>query len=250
MEKGAFYITLPSNASQDLFPGNRIADYSVKLAKPVELKGCWEVALTEIQYPHTWNTLSKKDAKFTAVRERPRMVFEGTFPAGYYHSVGAVVEAINDVLKETTHYTDLRLYHDNVQRKTFYRGHEDHTAFITYGKLNRVLGNVQNRQRPDYLDRSCSDVHGGFYTLFLYADMVQHQRVGDSYAPLLRCVQVSGENNSIVCMQYIKPEYLPVSKSHFDTISLQIRDDQGNIVSFKYGKVIVKLHFRPSRVYD
>ena len=81
----------------------------------------------------------------------------------------------------------------------------------------------------------------------MYSDIVEYQRVGDSYAPLLRTVQVKGNNNEVVDLHYDKPDYAPVCKNYFDTINIQIRDDQGEFIPFKYGKIWLRLHFTPLR---
>ncbi len=54
-----FYLTLPSNASLDVFPDNKTTGYNVKLPKTIDLNGMWEVGLYSISYPYTWYTLSK-----------------------------------------------------------------------------------------------------------------------------------------------------------------------------------------------
>lgn len=48
-----FYVTLPSNVSLDVFTENTISKYHVDLAEHLHLEGPWQVALTEISYPHT-----------------------------------------------------------------------------------------------------------------------------------------------------------------------------------------------------
>ena len=52
-----FYLTLPSNASLDVFPDNKTTEYRVKLPQPIELDGNWEVGLYSISNPNTWYTL-------------------------------------------------------------------------------------------------------------------------------------------------------------------------------------------------
>lgn len=53
MEKTQFFLWLPSNSSMDVFPDNTLTEYRVKLPQPIKLLDDWEVAVTEIQYPHT-----------------------------------------------------------------------------------------------------------------------------------------------------------------------------------------------------
>ena len=53
MESTSFYITLPSNASMDYYSKNTACCYQIRLPRTFYLKGKYEVALAEIQYPHT-----------------------------------------------------------------------------------------------------------------------------------------------------------------------------------------------------
>ena len=57
MSRGYFYITLPSNASLDIFPNNKTTGYRVKLPEKINLDEDWEVGLYSILYPHMWYTI-------------------------------------------------------------------------------------------------------------------------------------------------------------------------------------------------
>ena len=49
-----FYVTLPSDASCDVFPKNSAASWTTRLRAPISLQsGIWEVALVELIYPHS-----------------------------------------------------------------------------------------------------------------------------------------------------------------------------------------------------
>jgi len=49
---GHFYVTLPSDRHGYYFPGNKVADFSTKLATTLELEqDKWEVRLVEMCYP-------------------------------------------------------------------------------------------------------------------------------------------------------------------------------------------------------
>ena len=39
-------------------------------------------------------------------------------------------------------------------------------------------------------------------------------------------------------------EYIPSVKTHIDTVEINIRRDNGEIIPFESGKVVVKLHFK------
>ena len=53
----AFYVTLPSNSSMNIFPSNTLTNYVTQLPNSIYLDGEWEVGLAEIQYPYTWNNI-------------------------------------------------------------------------------------------------------------------------------------------------------------------------------------------------
>ena len=90
-----FYLTLPSNASMNVYPNNTVAQYTTKLADTIELDGDWEVGLVEIIYTHTWESVHTKECKIT-IREmsdgKVNRVCPGYLPAGYYESGNELTE--------------------------------------------------------------------------------------------------------------------------------------------------------------
>ena len=54
-----FYLTLPSNSSQEYFPDNTLTDFITKLPSTIELTNEWEVGLAEIMFPRSWYTIPK-----------------------------------------------------------------------------------------------------------------------------------------------------------------------------------------------
>ena len=52
MDHDHFYVTLFSNASQDIYPYNKIAAFTTQLAQPIKLDPTeiWEVGLCELSY--------------------------------------------------------------------------------------------------------------------------------------------------------------------------------------------------------
>ena len=95
------------------------------------------------------------------------------------------------------------------------------------------------------------NINAGYNHLYIYSDVAELNIVDDTLAPLI-CVlpfepSETVENNNDC--QHINheitiPHYIPVSKSDFDIISIQITGDLGIPVHFITGKTIVKLHFR------
>jgi hypothetical protein len=86
----------------------------------------------------------------------------------------------------------------------------------------------------------------GVQALYVYVDIVEHQHVGDTMAPLLAYVDVvksPGERASHTSNPLV---YLPVNKSYIDTISIRICDEHGSDVKFPddVENVVVRMHFR------
>lgn len=244
MDENGFYITLPSNACAKIFPQNTSSAFTIQLARPLELRGAWEVGLVEIQYPHSWDTLIEdEDVAFDIVKGNKKWLC--TLQPGYYASIAELLENMNNEVKG--HFDPpqgVSLHYDTVVRKVFLEGPPSY-ELATHGRLAHILGmqpGVAGKQSVFSVDLSA-----GFNTLFVYTDIVRHQIVGDYYVPLLRCVPIRGVNSEFVTLTFDKPHYIPVNKDHANTISVEIKTDQNRNVSFRFGKVIVKLHLRPQR---
>ena len=60
MTQTQFFVVLPSNSSMKIYPDNRTSSFTVNLPKPLELDPAqWDVALSEIQYPHIWYNIRR-----------------------------------------------------------------------------------------------------------------------------------------------------------------------------------------------
>ena len=74
VKENSFQITLPSNASMELFPDNDASEYVTRLCKEISLTGDWEAALIDIQYPRTWrNVMQDTPIGFLVTRILPPM---------------------------------------------------------------------------------------------------------------------------------------------------------------------------------
>jgi hypothetical protein len=85
----------------------------------------------------------------------------------------------------------------------------------------------------------------GIQALFVYANIVENQFVGDTVAPLLAYVDVSktpGQRVGHTCDPLV---YLTVDKKYIDTITIYICDEHGKPVKFPTDEsVVARLHFR------
>ena len=83
--------------------------------------------------------------------------------------------------------------------------------------------------------------------IFTFIQISKSQYHGEVVVPVLRTVTVKGEHGSYVSKNFERPHYVPLNKKIFDTISLNIRDEAGDLFAFEHCKVIITLHFRRSK---
>ena len=107
-----FYLTLPSNSSDQFYPDNTLTKYTTRLQSTIELDGAWEVGLSEIIFPRSWLALDDKSCKFVVTCDKCNDIDDPDFtdyklqdelsiPHGYYDSVESVVEAINNTISNS-----------------------------------------------------------------------------------------------------------------------------------------------------
>jgi hypothetical protein len=87
----SFYVTLPSDSSGLHYPNNTIANYTTKLASPLELEANkWEVGLVNISYPHGY----KKRFRHNILRLDSQDIL---FPVRHHESMWDLVDNIPEL---------------------------------------------------------------------------------------------------------------------------------------------------------
>ena len=265
-----FYITLPSNTN----PGDTTANFSIFPPQKINLPGKWEVALVEIQYPHSWNNIYGNKSKTQAdnwidVNYGKNENITVFVPPGYYATIHELLDAIHYGKEMTSESQKLPLKH-NVPEKTavVLEKYRWDFSFLYDPTLKRVKAKLSPKIKmlklcpkiqymlgfdsPDIIEdqqlaKFNHDLRVGFYSLFIYCNLVEPQVVGNITAPLLRNVHIEGKFGDIVEKIYQTPHYVPVIQKEIDRIEIDIKDDNNQSVPFQFGKSVVKLHFRKKR---
>ena len=70
----------------------------MSLPQTITLEGEWEVALTEIHYPHSWNNVQENFLNRFLLRNREQSgVWEAIIiPPGHYSSIDDLITTINE----------------------------------------------------------------------------------------------------------------------------------------------------------
>src|SRR5688572_14956928 len=279
-----FYLTLPSNSSQELFPNNTLTEFTTQLPSTIELTNEWEVGLAEIMFPRSWYTIPKEgliivvDYRQCDVAWKQEMrskLEEGLdlseedihtevhikLNGGFYNSMEELTEELNQASIRAFTYSRV---HTSIVPPQFYYKSITRRMYITIAPgmriefsptLESILGLTEtqnpmcNKSKEKLLikgDLAC-DLQTGIHALYAYCDILQFTNVGNIKAPLLRVVDSGGEAGDVITRYYEKPRYIPIQKKSFESIQIIIRDDLGEKILFENGKLLLTLHFRRTR---
>ena len=265
-----FYMTLPSNASMKTHPDNTLTHYITDLPKRIDLTGEWECGLSDIQYPHTWYNVTEDDVwLFLYEVNEPDVARRSRLSCRYYDDPLTLMYHVNKGLYRLwSEKTRAQMSYSSVTQKMTLHT-TPNTVFITphHSSITSMLGfrtpTIVERVPEEVTPSSVDDVHPadssypfhieaddvvnmtqGFNTLYVYTDVVESRIVGDTLAPLLRTLPISGRHGDILSDRFTNIHYVPLLRSTFHSIEVDIRDDMGRRVPFEYGRVTVTLHFR------
>ena len=84
--------------------------------------------------------------------------------------------------------------------------------------------------------------------MFVYCDICAPYIIGDVRIPLLRIVPIEISSHNYAFGANMKhfsfPNYIPLQRTNFRTIEIDVRDHLGNKISFEFGTLTVTLHFK------
>jgi hypothetical protein len=122
-------------------------------------------------------------------------------------------------------------------------------------RLNRTLADVLGFKTSTLKAGSVHeapyrpDLLRGIYHMYIYTDLCENTQVGNVQVPLLRTVPLQDVSyGQVKSYTFTKPIYIPMSKRHFDTIEVELRDDSGDLLPLDEGKTVLVLHIRPRQV--
>lgn len=249
------------------YPDNTVSNYTTHLPTTVRLSnGEWEVAIVEAHYPWSFLTVGE-DASITVDFSLPElkvvedeegdtvMVAESgplrtddiKVEPGYYKDVEELVEGINATRKVSSHATFL---YDKTTGTVSVDILDHVTRLVLSSALALQLGfdphneNLVGRKKG----RRPADVHASLPThMYVYCDLVEPQLVGDTVAPLLKIVNIDTRNymyGGRKIEHFNDPHYVPVIKSTFESVEIDLRDNAGRHLPFRFGTSCMKLHLR------
>ena len=215
------YVVLPSNSSTDYFPDNTLANFKVKLGKPLVLDGQYEVALVELIYPHRRLTVEPHEAMVTVHYQVKRKVKQKKIAKKdpktnrtKWRAKGGKMEHMTEVISHRlqTKVTQVSLradmYEDSgdlfssLKEMDFAKMiwfHLEHGRFsIKMGgsvkkvklspRMAHLLGFTKNEKQliitTSQEAKYMPHFEGSNHSLYIYSSIVDNQLVGDVVAPL------------------------------------------------------------------
>jgi hypothetical protein len=249
------------------YPTNVLSDYTVKLPKMFDLDD-YECALEEIITPTQVLNVRKGLNKFRVSRKNPdteEITDLGTWevPPAYYPSLPELIKAINigglrnfqSFSSSGTAIPAFELAYKSKRVTLLTPGSmrvefgSDLATLLGYPLLYGSTGEAGVYTAPIANSDAAEFPSPPMDTLsamYIYTDLIKDQYVGGTSAPLLRIINVTRADwrNQRISRTYVNPHFAPLKKARFDSINVQIRDDSGHPLHFRYGKVIVVLAFR------
>jgi len=264
-----FYVTLPSNTHAEY----RTGKYTVRLPHTLRLDGSWEVSLTEIWFPHSWNNIdatatpsdfnSDTENEITITLKNQKKLKVKLQPGYYetpYQFIFAIKQdmdaALDQYRAEGSIYHSADGYGDDVDF-TYDIVHKRISINLKFlmveqiifsEKLQYMLGLAEPTiKTTQTTGKYPLDLRAGIDALYVYSNIIVPQIVGNVYRQLIRICDVTADHGDIVHQVFHSPNYLPVLVHELNTIDIIVGTDLGTVVPFLYGNVICKLHFRKKR---
>lgn len=272
-----FYVTLPSNASMDIYPENAISHYTTSLREPLDLTGSWEVGLVEISFPSRVENVDinsrirtkwelpdnkKKPTKLIMKYVREDVSQENVYDGRQLaHAMNKAWKKMKDTIglynpSQLEIVNNVFIFHPDENIITLNKKFP--SVMEVSGGLGLVLGIgdgtkewvdvTKNKNKANQV----ANLNVLINHVYVYSDIAKYVMVGDQVAPLLRIVPLQSYvgNNRLDHYTHIynNPHYVPVSRQHIESIHIDLRSDTGQYVPFTTGRSFVKVHFRQKRV--
>lgn len=243
-----------------IYQDNKTASFTVLLPQKITLSGRWCVALSEIHYNYNFFNVTSSDNKIYAKKSRSN---EGnTIPQehnfvmsvqpGYYQNISQVISIINDEMaKITGTKEDVFSFNEVNGRAHFVPSILKKHDFTEIQLDDRLCMQLGFQPGINFMDHTISihaaNIHFGIADqMLIYTDIIEPTFIGHEQAYVLKIVNTQPRSLTFgdACYkEFHKMHYMPLQKREFETISVDIRDYNGNFMPFLHGVLTLKLHF-------
>lgn len=262
-----FYVTLPSNSSEEYYGRQTPGHYYTRLATPLHVDPEeYEVGLAEISMPNTRYNVPEFHVTYTDMTGAPPRAYRISMKAGHYKSIRHLITRLNRSIGKTMHISaelpQNKFAHNRVSgRVTCYAASgfqvefEDSLGILLGFGNSKTTKLAYERTGDIYKERSVTgmfeaNVNRLSETLMIYSDIISPQFVGDHLVPMLRHLPHVPErrgDSDVVQARFMHVHYVGLQRAVIESIEIYYADSTGNEPTFQSGASVVKLHFRRKR---
>ena len=189
----SFTIVLVSNASAELFPDNTLSSFTNFLPEQLNLKGQWEVAISEISYPSMYQNITEGKFKFFD-EKLPKPTSTYNLEPGLYTSITDIVEAMIRLIQERNNQNEICItvkVSRRTQKVVFMLANDTSGLAFCSIDLGHIFGNNVGNEfgvlmiatgphEPEFAYDSVPT-----HSLTIYSYLVEYKNKGDTKTPLL-----------------------------------------------------------------
>lgn len=260
MKPESFFVTLVSNSSMHIYTDNKTSSFTVLLPQKITLSGKWCVALSEIHYNYNFFNITSGNNKIHVKISKPNETnaiskernIVTTVQPGYYKNISHVINIINDELTKIAGTKENVFSLNEVNGRTQFASSilkkYDFTEIQLDDRLCMQLGFQPGINFMDHtISPHIANIHFGIADqMLIYTDIIEPTFIGHEKAYVLKIVNTQPRSLTFgdACYkEFYKMHYMPIQKREFETISVDIRDYNGNFMPFLHGVLTLKLHF-------
>ena len=254
----SFYITLPSNASENTFPNNKAGHFFVKLPQTIDISSQFEVGLVEIQFPNQFCNVLEDDLwiEYQTPPKDGKVKITLKVPPGIYTDIDHIINTLDQQISELEtilNKVDVMHLYKHL-KKVVLKVYDQGAELKISEKFKKLFGFPYaevNDSVPVLLGEFAeTEMNNTITNVFVYCDIVAARPVGDAMVPLLRTVPIMDKSTISVFRIYDKPHYIPLSRFSFDTVEILLTNDLGQTIPFISGISVVTLHFRTRKHFE
>ena len=214
------------------------------LPEQVNLEGQWEVAISETSYPSMYQYIRERKFKFYD-EKLSKSRSSCNLEPGLYISITDIVEAMNTLIQERNNHNETCItvkVSRRTQKVVITLANDTSGLAFCSTDLGQIFGNKVGNEfgalmmgkGPQGLEFAYDIVR--IHSLMVYNELVEFSIVGDTKAPLLRCLHFISKlkrGDNITTGQYMNYQtfsnlqFRPLLKNSFHSIHIDLRDTSG-----------------------
>lgn len=242
----SFYITLPSGASTNLYPNNKVSNYITKLPKTLYLDDKWEVGLAKVIVKNSiTNYLGYLELHSGKNTNKFDLVVGVNEPLETCFSKLATLSNNHLVYEKNNDTITLNLFNEQEEfsiggQLPILLGLDPNTRYFR----SRIRAHNKTQTRPLIFD--LNKLYAEHQDIInIYTNIIGDQIVGNKKEKVLDTIAIQGNTNEMLMLENKNIFYSDVEQTEIDSINITARDNNGDLIRFKeLSKFIVKLHFK------